>query len=86
MVVFSTCSLVFIFVFGFVVFFHFSFYLVTRLVGEWVPWVANYECDTLSCSAGGYTGWGWEKREQEGETVMAWRECAGRRKSIDWCC
>ena len=41
-----------------------TFFLVTRLVREWVPWVANFECDTLSCSAGGYTGWGWEKREQ----------------------
>ena len=47
--------------------FHFSFYLVTRLVGEWVPWVANYECDTLSCSAGGYAGWGWEKGSSRGK-------------------
>ena len=37
-----------------------TFFLVTRLVREWVPWVFNFECEALLCSAGGYTGWGWE--------------------------
>ena len=44
-----------------------TFFLVTRLVREWVPWVANFEYDTLSCSAGGVHGLGVGKMGSRGE-------------------